>query len=83
MVILIVSNYNNIKPTIDLSLGRAVIPYTVIVSIWQLEKLELTLKFCMYWSSHYGALETNPTGNHEVVGSIPDHAHWVKDLALP
>ena len=26
---------------------------------------------------------TNPTRNHEVVGSIPGLDHWVKDLALP
>ena len=26
---------------------------------------------------------TNPTRNHDVVGSIPDLAQWVKDLVLP
>ena len=33
-------------------------------------------------SSRRGAMETNPTRNHEVVGSIPGLSQWVKDLAL-
>ena len=33
-------------------------------------------------SSHRGTAETNPTRNHEVVGSIPGLNQWVKDPVL-
>ena len=41
----------------------------------------LDLKVC--WSSHCGTADMNPTRNHDIAGSIPDHAQWVKDPALP
>ena len=34
------------------------------------------------WSSQSGAVETSPTRNRGVAGSIPGLAQWVKDLAL-
>ena len=34
-------------------------------------------------SSHLGTVETNPTRNHEVVGTILGLIQWIKDPALP
>ena len=42
-----------------------------------------SLKIVAGWSSHCGAAEMNLSRNHEVVGSIPGLAQWVKDLTLP
>ena len=39
-------------------------------------------KFPTHRSSCHGALETNPTRNREVSGSVPGLAQWVEDPAL-
>ena len=44
---------------------------------------KMTFKITTLRSSHLGTVEKNPTGNHEVAGSILGLAQWVKDLALP
>ena len=55
----------------------------IVPSAAQKDLICLAILNVMVWSSHHGAAETNPTGNHEVVGSIPGLAQWVKDPALP
>ena len=42
----------------------------------------IKLKYRSFRSSHCGAVEMNPTRNHEVGGSIPDLVQWVKDPVL-
>ena len=61
--------------------------FSTILFLGQLAKDDDFILFKLYvknglGSSHRGTVETNPTRNHEVVGSIPGLAHWVKDLAL-
>ena len=36
----------------------------------------------MDWSSRGGSVLKNPTRNHEVSGSIPGLAQWVKDHSI-
>ena len=48
-----------------------------------LRKHQINPKFKRkFRSSYHGAVETNLTRNHEVVGLIPGIAQWVKDPAL-
>ena len=44
-------------------------------------ELEKSVRIHMQ-DSHRGAVEMNPTSNHEVAGSIPGLGQWVKGLVL-
>ena len=50
--------------------------YVYSVIVLGKEKYQLGVPVVAWWL-------TNPTRNHELVGSVPALAQWVKDLALP
>ena len=41
-----------------------------------------SLFFFFFWSSHRDMMETNPTKNHEVEGSIPGLAQQIKESGI-
>ena len=58
---------------------------TQTVFLFTISSAELfpnSLKTLKTGSSHRGTAESNPTRNHEVLGSIPGPDQWVKDLVL-
>ena len=56
--------------------------WSVNTSVSTNEKLKSHLKDGKMGRSRRGAVETNPTSSHEVLGSIPGLTQWVKDLAF-
>ena len=77
-----------LHPTVPGYKGSRVFIHYLVSSpyiIWYKENMDgkNLIKTCKYGSSHHGAVETNPTKNHEFAGLIPGLAQWVKDPALP
>ena len=56
--------------------------YTTVLQMDFILVALTAMKKQAFGSSCRGATETNPTRNHEVAGSIPGLAQWVKDPAL-
>ena len=63
------------------NLSGGIIPIPNYAQLLQKNSKSILSKFS-FRSSRHGAAEMNPTRNHEVAGSIPGLAWWVKDPAL-
>uniref|UniRef100_A0A5G2QSC1 Uncharacterized protein n=2 Tax=Sus scrofa TaxID=9823 RepID=A0A5G2QSC1_PIG len=59
------------------------LPYYLAIPLLGIYPDENAIRKDTCQSSHSGAVETNLTRNHEVAGSIPGLAQWVKDPVLP